>query len=439
MRRRTAALVVSLCLLAIGRAVWAQEVSKKKEIAVFNLSYYNWAIPAENLGRIDDNIRSVFVNLGRFSVIGMTYRLGEADVNDFIDKIKQFKSENAEIPDQVQMGQEYFTQADMNKLIASFIVVIPAVVGYSWDSDSEGKYSVKMRTSFTFVNVETQQTIAQFAVDSSGSDKKLHDAVQGAIDSIPPMLTFQVRTVPEFQLKTGVLEVHGSEILLELGKNMGVTVGDEYLVVASRVLPSGKQVSEDKGLLVVSRVDEEVSFATVLYSEGSVQMGDQLKELPRFGTEVNPYFRAVVYGGDMSFWSLAPMMTGLHVAITRGFYAFRPFIELETPIHLWSWDAGYSFPLNASIGGEYTVYLGRFVLSPRAAVGVGFDIPLSEGAEVRYTHFGGNAGLGIQYLFSRDAKLTLEGGYLMWMSADDALYAPTYSGVYAGGGFSIKF
>ena len=159
--------VLTLSLFVIT-SISAQVVSERKEIAVFKLSYYRFDIPNAVLGGIDEEIRSVFINLGRFDVVGLTQRLEEGDLNEFIDKIKLYKEEQVEIPEEVQMGKEFFTKADFDGLFGSFIVVVPAVANYVVARLDTGEYQVNIKTSFTFVNVEEGRTFAQAFVDTDG-------------------------------------------------------------------------------------------------------------------------------------------------------------------------------------------------------------------------------------------------------------------------------
>lgn len=443
MRRVRTFILVVTAVVAFGPVAFSQEVSRKKELAVFNLSYYKWTIPGSALGSIDEQVRAVFVNLGRFDVIGMAYRLGEDEVGEFIERIRSYKTENVEIPEQVQMGQEFLTQADMNRLVSSFIVVIPSVASFITDRNRDGEYTTEIRTSFTFVNVETIESFAQFFVQTRGADQNPAKATQEAIDAIPNQLTFEIRKVPEFQLRTGILEVRGGEVLIEFGRDMGVKVGDEYLIMSSRVLKSGKQVSGEKGLLIVRRVEEEVSTARVVYSNGVPQEGEQLQELPRLGIDATAFAHAVALqlGPAPSAYPL-PLLAGLRVGLSRGFYGFRPHVTVEMPFHLIS-DTAYVYggiPLNVSLGGEYNLYLGRLQIVPMAALGVGMAIPLeADKRDFQLTHFGGSAQLTVTYLFSRDAKLVLEAGYLGWATDPASTGLGTYEGVFGGVGISGKF
>ncbi|HOV39477.1 MAG TPA: hypothetical protein PLG79_12185, partial [Spirochaetales bacterium] len=144
MRKKSRWIFLIASLVWVGWIVSAQQVSDKKEIAVFNLSYYDWNIPNNALGAIDEQIRAVFINMGRFNVIGLTQRLGVKDVNTFIEKMKDFKSRNVEIPEKVLMGQEAFTEADWNRLVGAFLVVIPSITYFNLERMRDGSYKASI-------------------------------------------------------------------------------------------------------------------------------------------------------------------------------------------------------------------------------------------------------------------------------------------------------
>ncbi len=416
-------------LLVTSGLLFSQEVYKKKEIAVFNLSYYQWNIPRGVLGSIDAEIRGVFTNLGRFNVIGMNYRLGTRDVNTFIEKIKQFKEENVKIPEKVQMGKEFFTQADMNRLIGSFIVVIPSVTYFSLERSAAkrlGNYKCVLKTSFTFIDVENIRTISTVNIETEGYDDNPNEAVRDAVESIPDSLTFEVRKIPEFQLKTGIVEINGSDVIIEFGRDMGVKVGDEYSVLTTRVLSSGRKFTEEKAFLIVKEVSDEVSVAHVVYSKGKLNIGDQVREIPRFGLDTTPYFHL-----SMDIFGRLVGLVGFRQSISRGFYRFRPQVGLEVPFL----SLGYNgVPTNIYIGGEMNWYLWRFQFVPMIAAGVGGIIPF-RGDYFRFTHIGGQGNITITYLLSRDMKIAVDIGYLKWLGLSE----PTYGGLFAGLGFMLKY
>ncbi len=419
---------VFLLLTAYLTVIFSQTVYKKKDIAVFNLSYYQWSIPDRVLGNIDEEIRKVFVDLNRFNVIGMTYRLDTNDVNTFIESIKKYKEQNVQIPEKVQMGKEYFTQADMNRLISSFIVVIPSVAYFNVEktgSGAPGNYKTTLKTSFTFIDVEKIRTISQVFVETTGYADNPNSAIKNAVDNIPEKLVFEIRKIPEFQLRSGVLEVKGDEVIIEFGRNMGVKIGDEYSVITTRILKSGQSFSEDKALLIIKDVNDEVSVAKVIYSKGRIRTGDVVKEIPRFGLDTTPYIHIAVSDGIY-------VLIGIRQSVTRGFYRFRPVIGLEIPFPAYNYSG---IPVNTYLGGEMSFYLWRFQFVTMAGAGIGGSVPVS-GSDFRLTHVGGLADITISYLFDRNMKLVLDTGYLEWIGISGAF---SYGGIFIGGGLAIKY
>ena len=443
MKSRRAIAILLLVLATVPLAV-AQQVSQKKDIAVFKLSYYQWDIPNSVLGGIDEEIRGVFVNIGRFNVLGMTQRLEPGDLAGFIAKIKAYKEERVEMPEAVQMGREFFTQADFDRLVGSFIVVVPAVANYVLEVEKDGEFHVALKTSFSFINVEKGTTFAQAFVDTDGTEKSPDAAAKSAIDAIPFQLTYEVRKIPEFQLKTGVLEVQGSEVILELGRDMGIKVGDEFVLVASRVLQSGKTLTTENGLLVIKEVSDEVSVGKVLYAKPKPQEGDQLREFPLLGLETTPYLH--VASGLLYDRGKITAMAGLRQSISRGFYGFRPIFALEVPFIT---NIIAAIPLNLYLGGEYLLYFGRFSVAPMAALGIGgaylwyLGDSVSEKEKFAFTHFGAKANVSVAYLVNKKLRFTADVGYMNMFSfvplkyVNDVFFAD-YDGLFVGAGLTIK-
>jgi hypothetical protein len=439
-------MVAVLLLLLVPVLLFAQQVSEKKEIAVFKLGYYKWNIPNEVLGNIDEEIKGVFINIGRFDVMGMNQRLEEGDLNDFIAKLKELKETQVEIPAEVQMGKEFFTEADLNRLIGSFVVVIPSVSNYILEELDSGDYEATIKTSFTFFNVEEERTFAQFSVETSAQDESANQAVGQAVNAIPLQLTYEIRKVAEFRLMTGILEVSGSEVFLEFGRDMGIKLGDEYVLMSSRILESGRSFSSEQGLLVVKEVSDEVSKAQIIYAKDRPQVGDQLQEVPRLGFDTSPYLRLALGAGKDG---KALPVVGFRQSVLRGFYDFRPLVGIEVPFIrniLWG------IPLNFYVGAEYDIYLGRLQIIPMAGFGLGgaylwyLEDGDEEDDEFILSHLGGMANVTVTYLATRDIKLTAEAGYMHWFSLDptslffdSSLLFRSYSGRFVGAGWSIKY
>ena len=446
--RKILLLVVTFLTLSlfIITSISAQVVSERKEIAVFKLSYYRFDIPEAVLGGIDEEIRSVFINLGRFDVVGLTQRLEEGDLNEFIDKIKMYKEEQVEIPEEVQMGKEFFTKADFDSLVGSFLVVVPAVANYVVAHLDTDEYQVNIKTSFSFINVEEGRTFAHAFVDTEGKDTNVDLAIKDALDAIPMQLTFEIRKIPEFQLKTGILEVRGSEIIIELGRDLGLKRGDEYVIVSGEILQSGKALTVENGLVVIKEVSDEVSVAKIIYARPRPQIGDQLQEVPRFGMDTTPY---VHYATGLMYQKDDTLLIGARQAVSRGFFGFRPLVGIEVPLIA---NIAAALPVNIYVGGEYDIYFGRFQIVPMAGLGVGMaylwylkiaDVP--EDDRFLLTHVGGLAGVTANYLFHKNFRFSVEVGYMHWFSLiplkvfTDDLTFPDYDGLFVGAGVTIKY
>jgi hypothetical protein len=344
------------------------------------------------------------------------------------------------------MGKEFFTQADFDRLVGSFIVVVPTVANYVVARLDTEEYQVNVKTSFTFINVEEGRTFAQAFVDTEGKDTNKDLAIKDALDAIPMQLTYEIRKIPEFQLKTGVIEVRGSEIIIELGRNLGLKQGDEYVIVSSEILESGRAMNREQGLVVIKEVSDEVSVAKIIYATPRPQIGDQLQEVPRFGMDTTPYFhyaRGALYDKDQT------ILVGARQALSRGFYGFRPIAGIEVPLIA---NIAAALPVNVYVGGEYDLYFGRFQLVPMAGFGVGMaylwylkyaDVP--EDDRFFFTHVGGLAGVTANYLFKDNLRFSVELGYTNWFSLiplkvfTDDLTFPDYDGIYVGAGITIKY
>ncbi len=410
----------------------AQEVSEKKEIAIFALGYSDWSIPDGALGMVDQSIQNVFVSLNRFKVIGMRYRLKASDVGAFIDEIKKVKSADMKIPEGVRLGEQTFTEADFNRLAGSFIIVVP-VVSYYNVKTGDGGYAAELETSFTFINVAEGRAMASFQIRTSGTDDTVKGAVRSAVDGIPLQLTYEIRKIPEFQLKTGIIDFMGRDAVLELGRNMGVQPGDEYRLTTEVVLPSGRTVQRNAGLLVVKAVYDEVSTAQFFYSYRRPVIGDQLVEIPRLGFETSFYADYIE--------SASPVLAmGFRQTAARGFFSFRPFLGMEVPVGS-NDDIFGLFPLNVYIGGEVNWYLGRLHITPSSDVSVGMLIPVIDADEfddvVIYSSIGGHARLTVSYMVSDSVKIFVDGGYAAMLAVSD--WFDEYYGLFTGAGLTIKY
>lgn len=433
------AILVCLILTA-GASAFGQSISSKKDVAVFRLSYYNWEVPANALGQVDQGIEDVFVNIGRFKVIGMNYRLSEDDITGFIDKLRELKQSQTEIPRRFNLGKEAFTEADLDRLIGSFVIVVPVLSSYSLQYEQLSGFTAELETSFTFISGETSNAFAHFSIRTIGVGQTSYEAARSAASAISQQLIYEIRNIPDFQIKTGIIDVDGSTVLIELGRNMGVRVGDEYAILTSRILPSGYTVSDRTGLIVVKEVKRDISYGRLIYSSRTPRIGDQLKEIPRIGFESSFYVHGI-FSREILGTIYTPVVTfGMLQAITRGFYNFRPVVGFEIPISTAPVGGSASYgigglPLNFLFGGELNWRFRRFDLVPLAAIGIGGAIPLFSKQAFYVSIVGGIAQLSFNYLVTPEVKIFTDFGYEQWLRISLA----GWGGFYGGIGVAINY
>lgn len=452
MKRSASIVAIVLALVATAANLYAQPVvSEKKDVAIFALGYYGWAIPQETLGNIDLEIQKVFVDLGRFNIIGVTQRLSSGGLDQFIATLKKAKEANFVMPEKYQFGEAILTEAEFNKLLGAFIVAAPVVTTFnSAYSQKSGKWETSIKTNVTFIDVGAGgSTLAISEVTTSGSDKgNQMKSISDAIEAIPMQLQYEIRKIPAFQINTRVLTVSGSEIKLQLGQNMGIKKGDEYSVIVSGTVEGFKDERET-GLVAIKDVGPEVSTGQVIYSSGKLGKDAQLREIPRMGFDAEPYFRYL--SGTSLDNKFDPkgdtgknIIIGLRAPLSRGFYGVRPFVEVETAVNGWrNVLTAFMIPVNVLAGAEYRLNMGRLSVTPYAAVG-GSYIYLTEvltdtsrdTSDTYISHIGGQLYLNLAFLATRDMRIFAEVGGEYWLTMSDLIYT-SYGGV--GGTLGVSF
>jgi hypothetical protein len=436
--KRTRILIVCLLtatLFAAPLAAAGPTVSEKKDVAIFALGYYGWAIPLQTLGSIDMEIQKVFVDLGRFNILGYTERLSSGGMQQFIATLKKAKEANFVMPEKFQFGEATLTEAEFNKLVGAFIIATPIVSEFNsrYNSD-KSEWETDIKTNVTFIDVGAGGSILGIAeVKSSGSDKNNQNkSISSAIEGIPMQLQFEVRKIEAFQISTRVLAASGSEIKLQLGQNMGIKKGDEYSIIVSETVEGFKNESE-KGLVQIKNVGSEVSTGRVVYSSIKLSKDVQLHEIPRLGVDAEGYFHMA--GGTA--------IPGLRFAVSRGFYGFRPFGAVQIPLTQVSTYFGVLsvIPVNAILGGEFNLYLGRFTLTPYGGIGASYAhvlTPVNSSDQTDWlSHIGAQAYLRASILFTRELSVFAEGGFEYWASMNSIFFS-NYGGLSFGGGVAYK-
>ena len=85
-------------------------------------------------------------------------------------------------------------------------------------------------------------------------------------------LQFEIRKIPAFQINTRILEVHGAEVELQLGQDMGIRKGDEYSVMKESMI-MGIKDEREVGLIDIKDVGSGISTARIIYSADPARPG----------------------------------------------------------------------------------------------------------------------------------------------------------------------
>jgi len=449
-QKRFIAMLMASLLCTMSVTAQQAEISKKQDVAVFALGYYGYNIPLEVLANVDAEIQGVFVNLGRFNVLGQTERFSSKDVQDFINLIQTAKQNNTPLPDEVKFGDVQLTEGLLKKLYGAFVVVIPTIVDFKVEKPNN-EYQARIKTSVAFLNVAEGTTIGMANIETTGTSRETQTkAVAEAINAIPVQLTYEVRKIPAFTLRTQVLQADAFEAKMQFGTDMGVVVGDEYVVVKRSTIGGLVDERED-GLLVIKDVGPQVSTAAVRYAGPTLKEGAQLREVPRLGFDAEPYLYYMNYFGTVDGWDLGTqnltptngvLAAGLKVAVSRGFYDVRPVVGIQL-----NFDPALWLPVIAYAGVEYKLYLRRVALTGTAALAGAsnaivriLEENLSESDDPWFTHYGIKLNAGASYLISRDMRIFANVGLDYLFGILGASYGPfqSYGGYGIAAGVAFK-
>jgi hypothetical protein len=438
MKRRALFAVVMLALAGFSLSAEAT-VSKKQDVAIFALGYYGWAIPQEALGNIDMEIQKVFVDLGRFNIIGMTERLSSGGLDQFIATLKKAKEANFVMPDKYQFGEAVLTEAEFNKLLGAFIVAVPVVTNFnSFYNYKSFRFETQLKTDVTFIDVASGNTIGISQVETTGTDKDNQGkSIASAIDSIPMQLQFEIRKVPAFQINTRILEVRGSEVKLQLGQDMGIRKGDEYSVMKASMI-MGVKDEREVGLIDIKDVGTGISTGQIIYSQIPLGPDVQLREIPRLGFDAEPYLHVLT-------GATSAVLPGVRLVVSRGFYGFRPYFGIQVPVgQILNVFTAFAIPVSGIIGGEYNMHLGRLSVTPYGGVGITYlyvtEAITGYNSQTNFfTHVGLQGYVNLSYLVTRDVSLYADVGVDYWLGLTGLKdFFGNYGGMGVGGGLSIK-
>ena len=164
--------------------------------------------------------------------------------------------------------------------------------------------------------------------------------------------------------------------------------------------------------MLIKEVSDEVSIAQIIYTKGTIHIGDQLKEVPLLGMDITPYAH-VIMGSLIDPNGSIIILPGLRWNLTRGVYKFKPIAGFEIPVGVPGMSFGVlHIPFSLYVGGEMDIYIRRLQLNPMVAIGLGGVVPTSFD-DFSLSHLGLKANINITYLISRKLKIAVDAGFFI--------------------------
>ena len=464
-------LFLFIFLFFTAGAIFSVEVSERQDIAIFGLTYYSYDIPGDVLGYVDSSINYVFIKMKRFNVLGYgKYRMESGDIDDFVNRIREIQSEKAKEAGTYdeKFGTVVIKGEDFDKIVNSFLVVIPSLSNYSvgtekteYTSESTtyvvDSYVVDIVVDLTFVNLQEGSRQESIRISGTGTDENLERANKEAVENAISGLTYNIKQVDAFKIKSGVIRVRGDTVYFELGKNLGVKPGDEYEVMTKQEIgKTGKIVQLPTGLIRVKNVYPDVTEARIVFQKEKITEGDQLVEVAQFGIQASFYtgFMKVdipdmsynfILGNDFEF---PPFTSSYYISLNQNKSQYAPIVGLSIEKSLGYRFKGIfdatgilNFPLLGGIGelGVGTVFHKRRLSLQLSALGGLFymttfqkdlkqkgilDVLIIEGKTIEFNKdpvlniygvsVGVKGGLGINYRVKRNVALRAAVNYRLY-------------------------
>jgi len=231
------------------------------------------------------------------------YRIGSDDIDGFIKRIREIRSEKAKEAGTYdeKFGTVVIKGEDFDKIANSFLVVIPSLSNYNVSRDRTeytsgnttyvvDSYTIDIVIDITFIDVREGTQEESLRVTGSGKNEDRGRAGREAVDQAISGLAYNIKQIEIFKIKSGVIRVRGDTVFFELGRNLGVKPGDEYEVMTKQEIgKTGRIVELPTGLVRVKKVYPEITEAKIVYQKGKITEGDQLVEVPRFGAQLSFY------------------------------------------------------------------------------------------------------------------------------------------------------
>ncbi len=408
-------LLLLLSAVTFTAAVSAQDIQSKEEAGLLGIGYSEISdsenITEESIALLEQQLIETISGIGILNLRLIDYSLNASEISAFIED--------------GLMGY-----SDLSMIIIPSITLYEPIIK---EADNGTVWEIELALSVSIISVKTFSVTAQFLINVFGAGTTEKEALLMVSDIIKRQLKYKLQDIDEFMVEYGIIEkLPGDKVVIGMGADDGVVLGDEFSILSFPTPSSEQGVMEKAGLLVVSGVKEDISFAKVIYADNEASIGDQLSVFPKIGIDSS------VYGHVFFSENGVPGgRSGIKAAVSRWFYDIRPFAGFEVPFLNGVFkDYLYGFPLSVYLGGEIIWYWRSFQLVPSVSVGSTMIFPLSSTQSFMLTHLGGQAEITLNWLLFDRLRVFIEGGYCYWPSLNTSI--EPYSGIFTGLGVTIK-
>lgn len=403
-------MLLTVLLLATTGFGFAEDdfISEKQDVCITKM-YASSPQYQRYLNDAETAFLSAFDEIERLNIIGMQFEMDARSAGQLIEQIQQMKEDEAfnssEYIDE-DLGIAIIDASELEQLKNAFFVMMPEFSGYEYTQtrvetgEAKGFLNSILNTSMdessyvTLHKVTVTVTIEMISAegdyigsydaigegvmrvgDDARRDVNEEDLADEAIENAFDNLEYYLSTLDEFRLYSIAHDKTAGRILMELGSEMGIEPGTEFVVRTETVFSSGFSMTEETALIRVRKALEGASYAKVV--SGSVRPGDKLVEASLTGRTLN-FYAGVLYGYEVPTFAIRSVdftPGDLTVDIGGG---FRKMVGYRG---LLIWNFG------THLMGMYGVY---------TEVGAGFEGYLISGLNASISVFGGISGDGIQ-------------------------------------------
>ncbi|MBN1523395.1 MAG: hypothetical protein JW904_02825 [Spirochaetales bacterium] len=406
-----------------------QNVSIKRELSLLTFSNNGFDIPGDITAGLNAEINKTFVSATRLSVRHTQTEMSGKDIDIFLNFISAYNKGSA-LPDTLQLSDSAIQKEQFIEIVKAEIIVIPVISRFLEENevrDGQERFKLSVQTDFYFLISREARILSVKKIETLGYDLDRDQAISDAMLNIPPLLAYEIGQIKELSTGMIILGVSFDEVIIELGSNAGVAVGDEFVIQTSQTQPNGMVVTRDKAFILITEVTGEVALGIIRYAEEEIKVGDSVQNLGRFGLELSPYgfaFIPLTAGDELTVYS------GIRLVLSKFVSTLRPFIAAEFVVYPFSVYEDW-LPLRFFAGVEIRLFFGAFEFAAFPAVGIEQRIALSPANESEFAGVGFHSAAELSLMISRELKVFISGGYEYWIGGRQ--------GILAGGGLSIKF